>query len=90
MAASELKLDGNALGGLLAEIFPFEMTVASSSCDGCGAVDQVGALAVYKQAPGAVVRCPHCDGVLMRIVRDSGRYWLDLRGVACLEIRADL
>ena len=42
---------------------------------------------VYVHAPGTVVRCPSCEQVLMRIVRQPGRgrYWLDLSGVRCLE-----
>ena len=36
MADSDLRLDGNAAGGLLNEIFPFEMTTAQATCAGCG------------------------------------------------------
>ena len=35
---SDMKLDGNAVGGLLAEIFNLEMTAAEGTCGGCGAV----------------------------------------------------
>jgi hypothetical protein len=45
---------------------------------------------VYAHAPGVVIRCPHCESVLMRIVSGGGRYWLDLRGVRYLEIQAPL
>ncbi len=82
----ELKLDGNAAAGLLQEVFALEVTAAASTCDGCGAVEAVGALAVYAHAPGTVLRCPHCDSVLMRIVTDGVRYWIDLRGVRSLEL----
>ena len=64
------------------------MTVARSTCASCGAVREVGALAVYAQAPGTVVRCPGCDAVLLRVARGEGRIWLDLQGVSCLELRA--
>ena len=84
----ELKLDGNAVAGLLREIFAVEVTTARGTCDSCGAVDQVGALVVYAHAPGTVIRCPHCDSILMRIVSDGSRYWVDLRGVRTLELRA--
>jgi uncharacterized protein DUF6510 len=83
-----LRLDGNAVAGLLGEIFTPEMTGASGCCEGCGAIEQVGALSVYAHAPGVVIRCPHCESVLMRIVSGGGRYWLDLRGVRYLEIPA--
>jgi hypothetical protein len=87
METADLKLDGNALGGLLGEVFAAEMTLARSTCGCCGAVREVGALAVYIQAPGAVARCPGCDAVLLRLVRAEGRLWLDLQGVSCLEMR---
>jgi Family of unknown function (DUF6510) len=87
MEMADLKLDGNAIGGLLGEVFVEEMTVAVTICAGCGAVREVGALAVYAQAPGTVVRCPGCDTILLRVARAKGRLWLDLRGTSCLELR---
>jgi hypothetical protein len=87
MEMADLKLDGNAIGGLLGEIFVEELTVARSTCGSCGAVREVGALSVYAQAPGAVVRCPGCEAVLLRVVRGEGRIWLELQGVSCLELR---
>ena len=85
MDVSETKLDGNAIGGLLREIFTMEMTTAHSTCAGCGKVHEVGRVDVYLNAPGAVVRCPACEQVLMRIVHGRGRYWIDLTGTRCLE-----
>ena len=82
---SEGKLDGNAIGGLLMEIFAMEMTTAETTCGGCGAVHLMGRVDVYLHAPGVVVRCPGCEQVLMRIVRGRGRCWVDLRGTRCLE-----
>lgn len=88
MEMSEAKLDGNAIGGLLREIFTMEMTVAEATCASCGAVNIVGRVDVYMKAPGVVVRCPGCEQVLMRIVRGGGRYWVDMRGTRCLEFTA--
>lgn len=85
MEQSDLKVDGNAIGGLLREIFTMEMTAAETTCAGCGKVHAVGRVDVYLNAPGAVVRCPACGQVLMRIVQGRGRYWLDLTGIRCLE-----
>ena len=87
MRQSDLKLDGNAIAGLLREIFTMEMTNAESTCAGCGAVHAVGRVDVYLNAPGAVVRCPACEQVLMRIVHGRGRYWLDLTGTRSLEFK---
>ena len=87
MRQSDLKVDGNAIAGLLREIFTMEMTNAESTCAGCGTVHPVGRVDVYLNAPGAVVRCPACEGVLMRIVQGRGRYWIDLTGTRCLEFK---
>jgi hypothetical protein len=89
MDTADLKLDGNAVAGLLGEVFVEDVTVARSTCASCGAVREVGALHVYANAPGAVVRCPGCEAVLLRIARAEGRIWLDLRGVRSLELRAE-
>ena len=50
------RLDGNAIGGVLAEIFGTEMTVAVGVCGSCGATGPVAELHVYVRAPGIVVR----------------------------------
>jgi len=85
MTTAEMKLDGNAIGGLLREIFTVEMTTAETTCANCGSVNPVGRVDVYVQAPGVVVRCPGCESVLMKIVHGGGRYWLDLSGTRVLE-----
>jgi Family of unknown function (DUF6510) len=87
MTIEEMTLDGNAIAGLLREVFAVEMTDARGTCAWCGAVNEVGRAEVYMHAPGTVVRCPACEQVLMRIVRGRGRYWVDFSGVRCLEFR---
>ena len=88
MEEQDLKLDGNSAAGLFRELFAFELTTARGRCDRCGAVAEVGAVMVYANAPGTVLRCPNCGSVLMRLVADGGRYWLDVRGITWLEIHA--
>lgn len=78
-------LDGNAIGGLLLEVFGAELTTATGTCAGCGATAQVAELVVYLQAPGTVVRCRSCDNALMVIVDVRGRRCVDLRGLSALE-----
>ena len=80
-------LDGNALGGLLEDVFACEITTARGSCDGCGAQRAIAALRVYADAPGVVVRCPDCDAVLLRFARDGERLWLDMRGLRVLQVQ---
>jgi hypothetical protein len=46
----ENRLDGNAAGGLLGEIFPFEMTTAQVTCTSCGSLWRVGQTMVYDRA----------------------------------------
>ena len=81
-------LDGNAIGGLLLEMFGVEMTTAKGVCAHCGAAGELATLVVYLQAPGTVVRCRSCENVLVVIVDRRGVKCVDLRGVATLE-RAD-
>ena len=64
----KLMLDGNAVAGLLQELFAADMTSAIGSCATCGATEPVGAIHVYRGA-GIVLRCPHCDNTLAAIVR---------------------
>jgi hypothetical protein len=78
-------LDGNAIGGLLLEVFGAEMTTATGTCDHCGATAQMAELVVYLQAPGTVVRCRSCESVVMVIVEVRGTKCVDLRGLAALE-----
>jgi hypothetical protein len=77
-------LDGNAIGGLLIDIFGKDMTAAPSTCGTCGASGPVAGLAVYGPAPGTVVRCPNCDSVLMVFIQARGFVCTDLTGLASL------
>jgi hypothetical protein len=77
-------VDGNAIGGLLLEIFGTELTDAASVCGSCGAARQVAELTVYLRAPGTVVRCRSCESVLMVFVKVNDRICVDLLGLASL------
>jgi hypothetical protein len=57
-----MHVDGNALGGLLIEVFGREMTDAHGCCASCGTVNPLGAMRVYRSA-GDVMRCPTCGNV---------------------------
>jgi hypothetical protein len=82
MDEADFRLDGNAAAGLLTEVFATEMTVASATCEGCGATNVLARAQLYAQAPGAVLRCPSCTAVLMCIVRlPNGGLIVDLGGV---------
>jgi len=78
-------LDGNAVAGLLQEVFAVEVTTATGTCAACGAAGAMGATHVYRGA-GFVMRCPHCDNPLVKIVRGDDRLWIDLSGMRTLEV----
>ena len=58
-------VDGNAIGGLLIDVFGREMTDARGCCADCGAVHPIAEFMVFRSGPGDVVRCPGCATVLM-------------------------
>ncbi len=82
-----LMLDGNAVAGLLQEVFAVEMTTAIATCGACGAADAVGATRVFRGA-GIVMRCRHCDNALMTIVKNEARVWIGFAGVRTVQVTA--
>jgi hypothetical protein len=84
----ERRLDGNAVGGLLGEVFTFEATAAEGACERCGTVAHVGEQMAYVSEIGTVVRCASCDNALIRIVQNPRGYFLDLRGVSYLRFES--
>lgn len=78
-------LDGNAIAGLLLDVFGSEMTTAAGVCVGCGAASLLAEQSVYNRAPGTVVRCRLCTTVVMVLVEVRGITCVDLRGLATLE-----
>jgi Family of unknown function (DUF6510) len=81
----ELMLDGNAVAGLLQELFAVEMTTALATCGACGATEAVGATRVFRGA-GMVMRCPHCDNALVTVVKDDTRVWIGFPGVRTVQV----
>ena len=79
-------LDGNAIAGLLVQVFGAELTTAIGECAGCGARAPVAETAAYVRIPGTVVRCRSCDGVLMVLVTVRGTTCVDLGGLVALEL----
>src|SRR5687768_9559366 len=84
--SESVRLDGNAAAGILSEIFARDMTAARATCVSCGASDKVGALLLYAPEMGAVLRCPSCDSVVLRIARSPTQLWLDATGCRCFVI----
>jgi Family of unknown function (DUF6510) len=71
-------LDGNAIAGELFDHFGKEMTTARGTCAHCGSSAQIAELVVYSRAPGTVVRCGRCGGVVIVLVSIRGTARVDL------------
>jgi hypothetical protein len=86
MQTEEMRLDGNAAGGALRELFAAEMTAALATCTGCGNVGPMGALLEYGHGMGVILRCPTCDTAVVRMVRTPGWLHVDASGISILMI----
>jgi hypothetical protein len=78
-------LDGNALGGLLQELFGAEVTGAPHTCQSCGTECPVAAHRLYLGA-GAVLRCPVCDQIALVAAALRDRHVVHLTGAWRLEM----
>lgn len=79
------ELDGNALAGKFEKLFGLDMTAVPGRCAHCGTVHMVGAMRAYARGPGAVLRCPTCDEVVLRMVETTDATYVDVRGAAYLK-----
>jgi hypothetical protein len=79
MPGADRWLDGNALAGLLAEVFGEEMTAVERRCGGCGAERALGAYRAYLGA-GVVLRCPGCGSAGLRVVALEDRFSVSWSG----------
>jgi hypothetical protein len=86
MKTEDMRLDGNAIAGMLGEMLSVDATTIVARCAGCGAEGALGEADVYVQAPGVVVRCRGCAGVLMRFAHIRGRLVADLHGTGRMTI----
>jgi hypothetical protein len=86
MKTEEMRLDGNAAGGALRDVYARDMTAALATCAGCSSVRPVGALLAYGHAIGVILRCPGCDAAMLRMTRTPGWVRVDASGIALLVI----
>jgi hypothetical protein len=82
------RVDGNAAAGILSELFVPDLTVARARCAGCGVTQTIGVLHVYAHGMGTVMRCPECNGVVLRIARTPTHVWLDATGASSIAVSA--
>jgi hypothetical protein len=77
-------LDGNAAASLLREMFVPDITNGQIQCGTCRSVAGVGSLRLYAAAMGAVLRCTHCDTILLRAVETPYGRWIEMTGARSL------
>jgi hypothetical protein len=82
----EFMVDGNAVAGAFREVFAHEMTSARIACEGCGEVEPIGAERAYTQAPGIVLRCRHCQAVLLVMTRRDDSHRIAFGGSRWIEV----
>jgi len=80
-----MALDGNAIAGLLRELFDHEMTDVMRGCASCGERHAIGAHMLYRSA-GLVLRCPSCDDTAMVVVTLPDRTLVQLNGTWTLSL----
>jgi len=78
-------VDGNAIGGMLYDVFGCEMTMAQAECGRCGARGPLAECEVYLGGPGIVVRCRGCHDIMMLLVEVREMICVDLGGLSELE-----
>ena len=86
MSHHERHVDGNAVGGVLMDVFGREMTAAIGTCAGCGAATALGAVIAYTQAPGDVLACPGCGSVLLVAVHVRTGYRVTIESLRSFEL----
>jgi hypothetical protein len=79
--------DGNAIAGVLEEIFAREMTGTERVCQSCRARSRIGDHPLYRGA-GLVLRCPNCADVAACLVAMPDGYAVTTRGTWLFERQA--
>lgn len=74
-------LDGNALAGVMHDLFARDMTAIGYMCTSCGRTGVVAEMVVYLSGPGTVARCRDCDTVLLMLTERHGMYCIDMPGI---------
>ena len=83
----ELVLDGNAIGGLLGEVFAVDVTAAAPAARAAGREPRSGRCACTSTQWGPSCAAPAAAMSSCGPSVRSDRVWLDLSGVSYLELR---
>jgi predicted RNA-binding Zn-ribbon protein involved in translation (DUF1610 family) len=79
MTIEEMHTDGNAIAGLLEELFGADMTDVDRTCQSCHRHFAIGEHRLYESA-GYVLRCPGCGDVAARIAELPDQHVVGLHG----------
>lgn len=88
MQAEEMRLDGNAAAGALRDVFARDVSDAMVTCRGCARQAAMAELLEYGHAMGIVLRCPGCEGVMLRFASSRGWVYVDGSGMSVIRMRA--
>jgi hypothetical protein len=77
-------LDGNALGGLLQQLFGLDLTDTARTCQSCGATRAAAAHRLY-HGSSMVLRCPACSDVALVVATLPNRRIVHLAGTWRIE-----
>lgn len=88
MEHTAMMLDGNALAGMLSEVFAIDVTASRSACVWCGVIGALGEQHLYMNpgAPGAVLRCRGCEGAMLVVVHREGALRVAAPGLRWMDI----
>jgi hypothetical protein len=75
-------LDGNAMAGVMHDLFARDMTTIGYKCTSCGRTGVAAEMAVYMSGPGTVARCMDCDTILLMLSERHGMYCIDMPAMA--------
>lgn len=64
-------VDGNAVAGLLADVFEGETTMLVGTCGGCRAEAPIAEAVVELDEVAAIVRCRTCTHTLFTVLRSE-------------------
>lgn len=82
-------VDGNAIAGLLADVFVGEPSTLVVVCRHCGLSGPLGATDVEDDAVAAIVRCRGCTRTLLTAMRSDTGVSITVGSLDRLEMRPD-
>lgn len=83
------RVDGNAAGGLLLELFGRDMTGARAACAHCDHEAALADAVAEVDAAGVILLCRGCGHTLLTYLRDGDRRSLAIGGLSGLSWSVD-